>query len=185
MTGIEVAIDPVHPGARSPAPRTPGPPTRSDDSPRVLNRELSWLDFNARVLALAEDLVAAAPRAHQVPRDLQPEPRRVLRSAGLRPHGTARRRPPHHHRPTASTSSISSAPSGTAPSSSRLGKPRCSATKSCRHSRRRASASPTGKTSPPTTRPTSTRCSRSGSSRCSLRWRSIPRTRSRTSRTCH
>ncbi len=31
-------------------------PTRSDATePRYLNRELSWLDFNARVLALAED----------------------------------------------------------------------------------------------------------------------------------
>jgi polyphosphate kinase len=28
---------------------------RPNEGPRYLNRELSWLDFNARVLALAED----------------------------------------------------------------------------------------------------------------------------------
>ena len=32
-----------------------GHPPFSDASERFLNRELSWLDFNARVLALAED----------------------------------------------------------------------------------------------------------------------------------
>ena len=40
---------PVSPPARTPAPASELP----DD--RYLNRELSWLDFNARVLALAED----------------------------------------------------------------------------------------------------------------------------------
>ena len=40
---------PVNPPARTPAPVSELP----DD--RYLNRELSWLDFNARVLALAED----------------------------------------------------------------------------------------------------------------------------------
>ena len=40
---------PISPPARTPAPASELP----DD--RYLNRELSWLDFNARVLALAED----------------------------------------------------------------------------------------------------------------------------------
>ncbi len=44
-----VAAVPVNPPARTPAPTSELP----DD--RYLNRELSWLDFNARVLALAED----------------------------------------------------------------------------------------------------------------------------------
>ncbi len=43
------AAVPVSPPARTPAPVSELP----DD--RYLNRELSWLDFNARVLALAED----------------------------------------------------------------------------------------------------------------------------------
>jgi polyphosphate kinase len=38
----------------SPPARTPSPPSELPDD-RYLNRELSWLDFNARVLALAED----------------------------------------------------------------------------------------------------------------------------------
>nr|WP_252441905.1 RNA degradosome polyphosphate kinase [Pseudonocardia humida] len=43
------AAVPVNPPAR-----TPSPPSELPDD-RYLNRELSWLDFNARVLALAED----------------------------------------------------------------------------------------------------------------------------------
>jgi len=46
MTGLDqTAVRPNQAGA---GPDTPGPP-------RYLNRELAWLDFNARVLALAED----------------------------------------------------------------------------------------------------------------------------------
>ena len=33
----------------------PAPSVLSTEDPRYLNRELSWLDFNGRVLALAED----------------------------------------------------------------------------------------------------------------------------------
>ena len=58
--------------------------TTPPSAPRYLNRELSWLDFNERVLALAERRRRAAARAGQVPRHLQPEPRRVLPGPGGR-----------------------------------------------------------------------------------------------------
>ncbi|MFI7079884.1 RNA degradosome polyphosphate kinase [Micromonospora sp. NPDC049903] len=54
-TGLEEVIDPVSgPGATAPSGDEP-PPVRPLPEDRFLNRELSWLDFNARVLALAED----------------------------------------------------------------------------------------------------------------------------------
>ena len=60
---------------------------------RYLDRELSWLAFNQRVLELAEDPDAAGARAGELPRDLRQQPRRVL-------HGARRRaQAPHHHRP--------------------------------------------------------------------------------------
>ena len=57
---------------------------------RYLNRELSWLDFNARVLALAADTVAAVAGAGQVPGDLRVQPRRVLHGPGRRPEAARR-----------------------------------------------------------------------------------------------
>ena len=68
--GLQTTTD--LPTGHGPAPDNPAPPTedRADSPPpgdgpprtaeplpedRFLNRELSWLDFNARVLALAED----------------------------------------------------------------------------------------------------------------------------------
>ena len=51
MVGLETAsAHPSHPSHPS-----HGHPPFADASERFLNRELSWLDFNARVLALAED----------------------------------------------------------------------------------------------------------------------------------
>ena len=45
--------------------RAPGCRTACDDPSLYLNRELSWLDFNDRVLQLAEDERAAAARARR------------------------------------------------------------------------------------------------------------------------
>ena len=53
--GLEEVLDPVaRPGLSEPAGQEPAA-DRPLPEDRFLNRELSWLDFNARVLALAED----------------------------------------------------------------------------------------------------------------------------------
>ena len=56
MAGLDVAFDAAADGDAEGAetPLRHGPPL-SDPAERFLNRELSWLEFNARVLALAED----------------------------------------------------------------------------------------------------------------------------------
>ena len=66
--------------AIEPAPEPPEPPTDLDlhDKSLYFGRELSWLDFNDRVLQLAEDPSHAAARARQDGGDLELEPRRVL-----------------------------------------------------------------------------------------------------------
>ena len=104
-----VAAVPVNPPARTPAPTSDLP----DD--RFLNRELSWLDFNARVLALAEDrgqpllervkflaifasnldefyMVRVAGLKRRADMGLQVTPRR--RAVAARAAGRARRRAP-------------------------------------------------------------------------------------------
>ncbi len=67
---------------------------------RFLNRELSWLEFNARVLALAEDPGLPVARAGEVPGDLLEQPRRVLPGPRLGPAGAGgrRRRRPRRRR---------------------------------------------------------------------------------------
>ena len=66
------------------------------DPELYFNRELSWVDFNDRVLQLAEDHDAAAARAREVRRDLHVEPRRVLHGPRRRPARPGRGR----HRPS-------------------------------------------------------------------------------------
>ena len=59
---------------------------------RFLDRELSWLRFNQRVLELAEDEDAAAARAGAVPGHLRQQPRRVLHGPRRRAQAPDRRR---------------------------------------------------------------------------------------------
>ena len=77
------------------------PPAPDLPADRFSNREMSWLDFNARVLAQAEDRAGPAAGAGEVPRHLRQQPGRVLHGPGGRaeapaghgPHGPVRGRP--------------------------------------------------------------------------------------------
>ena len=170
MSGTDVAV-----GIR----RSPTRPSA------YLNRELSWLDFNARVLALAEDadlpLLERAKFLAIFSQNLD----EFFEVRVVGPDGAARRRPAHHHR--------------------RRPRPRRPAPRDPRPGRRRSSPAPAAvfaKEIVPALDDEGIRFAdwddlsdddralprrdvrRDRSSRCSRRSRSTPRTRSRTSRTC-
>ena len=76
----------------------PVPATDLDSPLLYLNRELTWLEFNRRVLHEAQDAADPAARAGQVPRHRGVEPRRVLHEAHRRPEAAGGRRLPGAHR---------------------------------------------------------------------------------------
>ena len=162
----------MHPGADSPAA----------DSPRYLDRELSWLEFNARVLALAENaslpLLERAKFLAIFSSNL--DEFFQVRVSGLKEQLEAGIRP--------------TSPEGI----DQVEQLRAIRTRveelvtlpgrgvhqgrRARRCRRRASSSATGAISTTTARRSSRASSTTASSRCSRRSRSTPRTRSRTSR---
>ena len=150
---------------------------------RFLDRELSWLAFNQRVLELAEDPSAPAARARQLPGDLRDQPRRILHGARRRTQAPHRDRPRRsdQRRPSRRSSVLDdiSAKRARAAGAARARLPRP------RQARARRRGHPHRGAGPTSTRPTasaSTRSSRPRSSRCSCRSRSTPRIRSPTSR---
>ena len=152
-------------------------------APRYLNRELSWLDFNARVLALADDpAVPLLERAKFLAIFSQNlDEFFQVRVAGLKEQVIA--------------GVGATAPDGRTPAQQLLEIRERVEELAARQEQifldgvapalaRRASASRPGTSSTRTTRSSSWRPSSSGSSRSSRRWPSTPATRSRTSPTC-
>ena len=165
------------------------PPARPRPSPpsgyqRFTNRELSRLDFGARLLDLSEDAARAAARAGQVHGHLLGAPRRVLPGAGGRARGPGggRRSDPLRRRPAPGRAAARSSGPG-----SRSWSPARTASSSSASSRpwpRPACGCRTGRPSTTTTGRTWWTSSTGRSSRCSPRWPSTRGTRSPTSRTC-
>ena len=132
--------------------------TRSSRTLRYLNRELSWLDFNARVLALAEDPALPLLERAKFLAIFSAEPRRVLPGARLR-----------RSRSSSTAGLRTTSPDGldqveqlhairaAGRRARRRGRQPCSRRRSRPRSRRPASAFSTGTISTPTTAPSSRR----------------------------
>ncbi len=169
-------------GAPGTAPEQRG----AEDLPadRYLERELSWLQFNERVLQLAIDADRPAARAGPVPRDLLEQPRRVLHGAGRRTQA------PHRHRPRGADRGRARA--ARAARADRAGRARAAwpstpwsfSTRCAPHSRPRASPSSAGTTSTSRSASRSTTSSPTASSRSSRPSPSTRPTRSPTSPGC-
>ena len=141
------------------------PPTRCRPG-RYLNRELSWLDFNARVLTLAEDPAHPAAGAGQVPGHLRQQPGRVLHGPGGRPDaspadrpagaGAGRAHPARAARPDRRPHDRADGPPrGLLHQRGRAGAGRASRSRSCAGS---TSTRPTGSGCAPTSASRSSRC---------------------------
>ena len=148
---------------------------------RFLDRELSWLRFNQRVLELAEDDEPAAARARPVPGHLRQQPRRVLHGPGRRPQAA------HRCRGRRARGVGNDAARGARADLGGHRRPHLPARGGVpRRDRPRAGAGghragPVGRPRPRGAEARASGCSRSASSRCSRRWPSTRRTRSPTS----
>ena len=133
---------------------------------RFLDRELSWLRFNQRVLELAEDDEPAAARAGAVLGDLRQQPRRVLHGARGRPEAPDRGRPGRARRLRPDAARGARADLGRHPRADGAPRRACSARSWCRRCPRRASTWSAGTSSTARSSGSASGSSRSGSSRC-------------------
>ena len=150
-----------------------------------LNRELSWLEFNARVLHEAEDTRVPLLERLKFLSIFSDEPRRVLHGPGGRAPPAGRRRRVGHHagRADAARAARRDRAEGRRLMLAAAGMSACT-TDPARARRARRAARHDRKSSIARSGRRSTRTSSRRSSPCSRRSRSIPGTRSRTSRTC-